>query len=604
MKKLLLIALCLLMFCGCSADMPAQTPPETTPALTEPQYLPQGAVSQGQALRSYSVSEPVIKLLPMGQDLLMVTAGDDGGLHLIRLSGHQGAVMFQRELEPGVSVDACFRANASGVGYYCALENNLVILDNELHEVSRIQLPQDSQGCPIVAEDFSKVYYCNADQIRVLELRTGVSRLLKQHSCESQSLIALADHGNLLVCSVASDGQAHTALIATEDGRTLGEYTNHLGFEDAGDHYYLSRRDGIVTEYLFGDYSSQIRAFAAAQNGREFAYVAGNHTMIVSEKADSGIVLDAYTLSDGKRSSRIELSGATAAHSFAGNGETIWLVAQTGQTQVLCRWDVAASAVEDSGVYTTVRYTAQAPDQEGLAQLQARADALEQRWGVKIVVNAQDVRQSEDYTITTEHQIAALDVGLSVLEKALPRFPEGFFTRIVEDTGNKKLTVSLVRGISENQHSLQYWVGSDAHIALVVGENVEQNFYHELCHVLDAFIYANSRDLDVWDTLNPEGFAYDYSYDLYQSHGTEYLEGKDQAFVDAFSRTYPKEDRARVWEYALMPDMEATFDSEIMQDKLYLLSFSIRDAFNWKKDSRVFPWEYYLEEPLAYVKKK
>ena len=74
--------------------------------------------------------------------------------------------------------------------------------------------------------------------------------------------------------------------------------------------------------------------------------------------------------------------------------------------------------------------------------------------------------------------------------------------------------------------------------------------------------------------------------------------------MDAFSRTYPKEDRARVWEYALMPDMEATFDSDIMQSKLHLLSFSIRDAFNWKKDSRAFPWEYYLEEPLAYVKKK
>ena len=145
--------------------------------------------------------------------------------------------------------------------------------------------------------------------------------------------------------------------------------------------------------------------------------------------------------------------------------------------------------------------------------------------------------------------------------------------------------------------------GADAHIALAIGENVEQNFYHELCHVLDAFIYANSRDLDVWDTLNPKGFAYDYSYELYQNHGTEYLEGKDQAFVDAFSRTYPKEDRARVWEYALMPDNEAFFDSEIMQNKLYLLSFSIRDAFNWKKDTRAFPWETYLEEPLAYVKK-
>ncbi len=604
MKKLFLITLCLLMLCGCSADGPVKTPPETTPELTEPQYLPQGELSQGQELRSYSILESVVKLLPMEQNLLMVTEGEEDRLHLTLLSGAQGAVLSQRELEQGVSVDACFRASGSGVGYYCALENSVVILDDQLREVSRIQLPQENQGCPVLAEDFSKVYYCNADQIRVFELRTGVSRLLKQHSCEQQSLIALADHGSLLVCSVVSGGQVHTALVATEDGHTLGEYTDHLAFEDAGEHYYLSRRDGMVIEHLFGDYSGQTQSFAVAQKGRGFVYIGGNHTMVVSEKGSSGIVLDAYTLSDGKRTSRMELPGATSAHSFAGNGERIWFVAQAGQTQSLCCWDMEASAVDDSGVYTTMRYTAQAPDREGLAQLQARADALEQKWGVKVVVNAQDVRQSEDYTLTTEHQIAALDVGLSALETALSRFPEGFFTKIVEDTGNKVLTVSLVRGISENQHSLQYWVGSDAHIALVVSDNVEQNFYHELCHVLDAFIYANSRDLDVWDTLNPKGFTYDYSYELYQSHGTEYLEGKDQAFVDAFSRTYPKEDRARVWEYALMPDMEATFDSEIMQSKLHLLSFSIRDAFNWKKDSRAFPWEYYLEEPLAYVKKK
>lgn len=604
MKKLLWLMLCLLVLCGCSDDKPAQTPPETTPGITEPQYLPQGVLAQGQELRSYSVSERVVKLLPMGQDLLMVTSGEDGQLNLTLLSGAQGAVLYQRTLEPGVSPDACFRANSAGVSYYWALENSLVILDRQLQETSRIQLPQDNLGCPIVTEDFSKVYYCNADQIRVLELRTGVSRLLKQHSCQSQSMIALADHGSMLVCSVVADGQEHTAMIATEDGRTLGEYTNHLAYEDAADHYYLSRRDGVVTEHLFGDYSGQIQSFALPENGREFSYVAGNHTMAVSEKTGDGVVVDAFALSEGKRVSRIELPGVVEAHSFAGSGKVIWLVARTEQGQNLCRWDLEASAVEDSGVYTTARYTAQTPDREGLARLQARADALQQQWGVKIVIDAQDVRQSENYTITTEHQIAALETGLSVLEKALPRFPEGFFTKIVEDTGSKVLTVSLVRGISGDQESLQYWLGSDAYIALAVGGNVEQNFYHELCHVLDAFIYANSRDLDVWDTLNPKGFSYDYSYELYQNHGTEYLEGKEQAFIDAFSRTYPKEDRARVWEYALMPDNEAAFDSQIMQSKLHLLSFSIRDAFNWKKDSREFPWEYYLEEPLAYVNKK
>ena len=47
MKKLLFMAICLAMLWGCSADQPEQPPAETTPAVTEPQYLPQEQLVQG-----------------------------------------------------------------------------------------------------------------------------------------------------------------------------------------------------------------------------------------------------------------------------------------------------------------------------------------------------------------------------------------------------------------------------------------------------------------------------------------------------------------------------------------------------------------------------
>lgn len=602
MKKLLFMAMCLAMLWGCSADNPEQPPAETTPAITEPQYLPQEQLVQG--VDSYEVSGSVVKLLPIGQELAVLTCDENGALSLTVISGSRPAVAYRRTLSSALSLDTPFWANSNGISYYNQADNTLVLLGRDLQTLSSIPMPQDIQGQPAVSEDHSRIYYCTANEIRVLELNTGVSRLLKQHSCQSQNILTLANHDALLVCAVTADGQQQTVLIATEDGRTLGSYQNHLAFADGGEHYYLSRQDGTVTEYLFGDYSGQTQCFTPEAQGRGFVYLPGCHNMLVSQSAEGSLVLDTYDLSAGKRYSRVSLSGVTNAREFAWADNALWFAADTQQGQALCRWKVDTTAVQDDNIYTTVRYTAQAPDREGLAALQARADALAQQCGVKIVVIPDNVPLSLDYTVTPEHQIKALETGLEVLEKALPRFPEGFFARIVEDTGNKVLTISLVRSISGGQESLQHWLGADAHIALAIGEDVEQNFYHELCHVLDAFIYANSRDLDVWDTLNPEGFKYDYSYELYHSHGTEYLEGKDQAFVDAFSRTYPKEDRARVWEYALMPDNEAFFDSEIMQNKLYLLSFSIRDAFNWKKDTRAFPWENYLEEPLAYVKKK
>lgn len=603
MKRLILLVLCLMLLCGCQADKANQTTPETTPAPTQPQYLPQGQLS-GSGLQTYAAGESVVKLGTMGQNLLIVTTMPDSSMRLTVLSGTKPAVLSQRKLEQGVSLDACFQVSSSGVGYYLPLENCLVILDRDLHEVSRTALPQDIQGTPVVSKDLSTVYYCTADQIRVLELKTGVSRLLKQHNCQSQSLVALANEEKLLVCALTLDGQEQTVFIATEDGRTLGTDLSCVEFLDGEEGYYLRRQDGLVTEYVFGSYEGQAQNFAVALQEKNIFYLPQTHSMVMARVEENALALEAYRLDSGKQYASLSLSGVKKVHSFAAVAQGIWFVTQGDSGQNLCFWDTGATAVENGESFTTAHYTAQSPDRDGLAELQARADALGQQYGVRIIVTPEDVPQPEDYTLTTEHQTKALEIGLAALERALPRFPEDFFSRIVEDTGNKVLTISLVRSISDNQEGLQYWLGADAHIAVAMGENVEQQFYHELCHVLDAFIYANTRDMDVWNTLNPQGFAYDYSYELYKHHGTEYLEGKNQAFIDNFSRTYPKEDRARVWEYALMPDKEASFDSEIMQAKLRLLSASIRDAFNWKRDSREFPWEYYLEEPLAYQKKK
>ncbi len=603
MKRLLLLVLCLVLLSGCQEDTAGEPTASTTPEVTQPQYLPQGAVVADKGLQSYGISQNVELLAPMGQELLLVGT-EDSQLHLTLISGSEPVVRCQRKLEQEAKLDAAFRVSANGIAYYSPIDNSLVILDRNLQEAARIQLPQDNQGSPVVSEDFFQIYYCTADQVRVLELQTGVSRLLKQHACQSQFPLALVAEDQLLVCQVMAEDGEQIVFIDTEDGRTLGATTACSVFLAGDEGYYMQRMDGLVEEYLCGGYNTQVQAFALPREGRSFSYVPGSHTMVVGQTTQDYILLDAYSLTSGKSYSWTMISGASCVHSFAARENILWFIAENDQGASLCRWDTAATAAQAGESYLTQRYTAQYPDEERLAALQARADALGQTYGVKITVLPEDVPQPEDYTLTTEYQPEALEKGLAMLETALPRFPEGFFERIVEDTGNQALTIAFARDISDDQQSLQYWLGADAYIAITLGEDMEQLFYHELCHVLDAFIFANSRDLDVWNKLNPEGFEYDYSYDAYMSHGTEYLEGKGQAFVDNFSRTYPKEDRARVFEYAMMPDKEASFDSEIMQEKLYLLSFSIRDAFNWKRDERAFPWEYYLEEPLAYVKKK
>ena len=78
--------------------------------------------------------------------------------------------------------------------------------------------------------------------------------------------------------------------------------------------------------------------------------------------------------------------------------------------------------------------------------------------------------------------------------------------------------------------------------------------YHETGHLIDFKMEfhadivgdASVYSLEKWDALNPESFEYTESYDTTSSQYWDYT----SYFIDEYSTTYAKEDRARVFEYA------------------------------------------------------
>lgn len=608
MKRLLLLMLCLVLLCGCTREAPTEptttAPQGSTPAPTvSGLYLPDVVLDDRGAVRCYRLDEPVAQLAPMGDDLLVVTTSEGGQLRLRILFGTGGAVRREKLLEIGAGITGGFQANANGVCYYNALEHTLVTLDPELTELSRVRLPEQMVAEPVVSPDLTTVYYCTASEIRALSLETGVSRLLKQQNCQWQRLLGLAQGGQMLISYENVDGQEQTGFISTQDGRTLGTDTSLEIFQGGAQTYFLRRKDGTVTEYLCGSYTGEPKAFSLPGENRYFHYCDAINSVVAVQVWQSAVILENYQLETGLLTSKITMMGVDSIFCVSAGKNGVWFVAGQGQDAVLCCWDLSASAQTGSISCIATRYTAQAPDTQGLARCQQKADELGRRFGVRITVTPGALRQPQDYELTGEHQVVALEQGLAQLEKALARFPEDFFRRTAQDTDSQVLEISLVRDISGDASGLQYWLQADALIALELGGSVEQNFYHEICHVLDSFIYANTRDLDAWDQYNPQDFRYDNSYELYKTHDNAYLEGEDRAFIDAYSRTYPKEDRARILEYAMMPGNEDCFAAPTMQKKLRLLCVSIRSAFDWQKDTRSFPWEQYLEEPLAYKKR-
>ena len=115
---------------------------------------------------------------------------------------------------------------------------------------------------------------------------------------------------------------------------------------------------------------------------------------------------------------------------------------------------------------------------------------------------------------------------------------------------------------------------------------------------MDSDILGNSRDLEYWNDLNPKGFSYAYGQDVPE----DYAKYIPDYFADQISMTYPSEDRARIFYYAMGADNAEMFASKVMQKKLKLLCEGIREAYGWKTHTEAFAWEQYLEESLAYTK--
>ena len=64
--------------------------------------------------------------------------------------------------------------------------------------------------------------------------------------------------------------------------------------------------------------------------------------------------------------------------------------------------------------------------------------------------------------------------------------------------------------------------------------------------------------------------------------------------------SFPKEDRARIMEYAMLDGYDDYFTSPTMQAKLHQLCLGIRKAFNLEKSPDVYRWEQYLDDSIAY----
>lgn len=533
--------------------------------------------------------------LPGGSWNLVAAMGDGLLLHdgseLVLLSADS------REVTAGIALEHLSDARSGdiqvggrGVSFYDRQTQTVCFLDENLQKISYIQLQGQVQGAVLLTADWSSLYYCTAEGVQMLDMNTGISRTLAYRE-ENWLGVDGVFMNTMLSCSIQQpDGTVGTLIISTQTGQTVWETGKVSQLSCWSELYFGKMSSEAGEEWVFGWGDGQPRNFWPAGDGRIIPLLANDKIVTVQGK-----VLNCYDLRTGRCVAMVEYEGASDLTELVYLDGNIYF---TGGN-ALYRWDLELTAVNSFKSHTTYRYTPENPDVEGLRQQQMEARILDKMYGVNIILwDDTAAVQPHGYEFVPEYIPENYPHGLRELENALDTFGRDFMAAAGEWTPGRQLNIILVREIisdGETVPGIQYILNGNVYIALALGDNMEQTFYHLMGHIIDIVVLSNSMALDDWSKLNPKDFSYDNDYTAnLERDGSKYLQGDSRWFIDTYSMSFPVEDRATILEYAIMSRNKSYFASDAMQAKLDTLCRGIREAFVLTGGS--YPWEQYLKE--------
>ncbi len=588
----LTLVLALVMLCKCEASpregptpsdhIPSETKPTESVGFCEPETLPVTVLSDG--LRIYPLGQiDATGITFCGSDILLFSGDVNSALTL--LSGKNLAVMAQTDLHCPISADGSdLQATDQGITYVDHVNRQLVFLDPTLAEIQQIPLPPDSSTMALSA-DARFLYYCTGEALRVLDLQTGLDRLIRLMEFSTQALTGLHQADRIAQCTVVySDGTSHDLFVSTETGVLLHESAVEVFLYTHDDFYFTTQMDGEYPELISGSSHFGPSILVPQKDYAGFLPIPSRQSLLLYRHSDDNFstMLDFYDLQTGIRSACVEFPYHITPRSLQPDpeGNTLWFLYFDEHTKqdILCAWDPDRSASDDAAQYLQNRWNRNNPDQEGLTECQALAREIGKRHGVQILLwtEATEV-QPEAHTLVPEYQVPLIQKRLRELDQALSLYPAGFLKEAASGTASGQITICLVREIHNNTVSgsvtgLQFWdQRANAYAAVTMDSNMTRRIHHELFHIIDSRILGNCNVYDDWNSLNSGDLPYDFC-------------------------TAPGEDRARIMEYAMMPDQEDTFQSAPMQAKLRKLCLGIRKAF--RLESATCHWESYLAQPL------
>ena len=206
---------------------------------------------------------------------------------------------------------------------------------------------------------------------------------------------------------------------------------------------------------------------------------------------------------------------------------------------------------------------------EGFKELRAKADTLEEKYGVRILIGDEvpcldETNDSHRYVSAeggewAESGYSDTEAALNYLDKRLGEYPEGFFEKF-KARGKGGICIALAGGLADKYSDSSFAAAGTTYcyglwtIIPMITDYTDYAFNHEMFHAVEFLVSdrIGAIDEDEWNALNPEGFVYSIDFDAYAegdiSSDHIYGDDDDPYFARDYGKVTPLEDRATLIE--------------------------------------------------------
>lgn len=285
-------------------------------------------------------------------------------------------------------------------------------------------------------------------------------------------------------------------------------------------------------------------------------------------------------------------------------------------------WDFDNQKPEDTTGIRRVAF------QQIRAETDQHAAAIAQKHGITLNIRDRGARFASEVYLGTpfDHELV-LAYALDQVDRFFSSLPVGMVRELLVPP-YRRLALYLSGPIRPKTNSgissaagLCSDHGTERYIALDTQDvGLLTNFAHEFMHLLEDRLWLLEEGntpgiLSAWDHLTTGSLPdRGYFYAYHDEQGREWADmqytADDHApgddphqvwFIDAYARTFPMEDRARVFEqlYAGSPYAKSLFTLPNLRRKAQALNAAIRQAFPSVNRAQSAPWEK-LVSPLPY----